>query len=111
VQAEIGGHCVSANRSWRAQRFHAHRNREVRSSDLIGAVGFGGTGGPNPKTSEFRHSEFPVAGNLESRTREPRNPDVTWQRGTLKLVGDACKRIGTSVFGLSKGKYLTAFIC
>jgi hypothetical protein len=58
------------------QGLHARRDREVRSPDLIGTVDLSADRWHESGASGFRHSGFPAAGTLESRTREPRNPEA-----------------------------------
>jgi hypothetical protein len=96
-------HCISANQDWWMQESHARRDREVRSPDLIGAVVFWRDRWHESGASGFRHSGFPAAGTLESRTRDPRNPDVTWQCGTAYVSGiqvALSREIGISVLGV-----------
>jgi hypothetical protein len=102
AKAGIGCHRVSADRGWRVQETHARRNREGRPPDLIGAVNPWRDRWHESGASGIRHSGFPAAKDLESRTREPRTPEVTWQCGTRKLVGDTWRHIGASAFGIRR---------
>jgi hypothetical protein len=67
---------VSVNRGRWCQGLHARRDREVRSPDLIGTVDPSADRWHESGASGFRHSGFPAARTLESRAREPRNPEA-----------------------------------
>jgi hypothetical protein len=81
-------------------------NREVRFPDLIGTVDLSADRWHESGASGFRHSGFPAAGTLESRIREPRNPEadvaawapnIQWSTGGVKPID---RRFGTRGFDM-----------
>ena len=77
-------HFVSADRGWRVQEPHAHRNREVRSPDLIGTVDPSADRWRKSETSEFRHSEFSKGeglGIVNPRSVNSRRDVAAWDPG------------------------------